>query len=104
MQFLVIAYDGKDNEALERRLRARPAHIALGDEMRAAGTLLFATAILDDTGKMVGSMLVGDFPNRKALDGWLDIEPYVTGDVWEEIEIQRCQVGPSFESTLRRSS
>lgn len=33
MQFLVIGKDGKDEDARARRLGARPAHIALGDEL-----------------------------------------------------------------------
>ena len=56
----------------------------------------FATAILDDAEKMVGSMLVGDFADRAALDKWLEVEPYVTQNVWKKIEIQLCKVGPSF--------
>jgi uncharacterized protein len=77
-------------------MAARPAHIALGDKLRSAGQLLFATAILDDSDRMIGSMVVVDFENRAELDRWLSIEPYVTGKVWEQIKIQPCKVGPSF--------
>lgn len=96
MQFLVIAYDGKDDQAQARRLRAREAHLALGDEMAAAGRHLFGTAILDDAGRMTGSMLVVDFASRAQLDAWLAAEPYVVGDVWREVEVTPCRVGPSF--------
>jgi hypothetical protein len=34
MQFLILAYDGKDSEALSRRMAARTAHIELGDRLR----------------------------------------------------------------------
>lgn len=34
MQFLVIAYDGKDEKAQERRGNARKKHIELGDKLR----------------------------------------------------------------------
>ncbi len=97
MQYLLIAYDGKDEEALSRRMAARPAHIALGDKLRDQGTLLFGTAILDQEGKMIGSMFVGEFADRSEVDEWLKIEPYITGKVWEQVEIQPCRVGPSFE-------
>ncbi|HSA51406.1 MAG TPA: YciI family protein [Yinghuangia sp.] len=97
MQYLVIAYDGKDDGALDRRLRVREAHLRLGDEMAAAGRHLFGTAILDDEGRMIGSMLVVDYASRAELDAWLAQEPYVVGDVWREIEIKPCRVGPSFQ-------
>ena len=96
MQFLILAYDGKDSEALSRRMAARTAHIELGDRLRDEGHLHFATAILDDSGTMIGSMLVAEYESREELDAWLKIEPYVTGSVWETIEVRPCRVGPSF--------
>lgn len=96
MQFLILAYDGTDAGALERRMAARPAHISLGDQLRDAGKLLFGTAILDDTGKMIGSMFVAEYDSREELDQWLKIEPYVTQGVWENIQVSPCRVGPSF--------
>ncbi len=96
MQFLVIGYDGKDSQALERRLAVREDHLAMGDKMRDAGTMLYGAAILDEEGKMVGSAIICDFKSRKELDEWLEIEPYVTGNVWQEIKIENCRVGPSF--------
>jgi uncharacterized protein YciI len=77
-------------------MAARPAHVELGDRLRDAGHLLYGTAILDDSGKMIGSMLVAEYDTRQQLEEWLKIEPYVTGDVWRSIEIKPCKVGPSF--------
>ncbi|MCO6005301.1 YciI family protein [Actinoallomurus purpureus] len=96
MQFLLVAYDGTDDQAIERRLRARAKHVALGDEMVASGQMLYGTAILDDHGKMIGSMVVLDFPAREDLDAWLAVEPYMVGDVWKKVEVRPCRVGPSF--------
>ncbi len=96
MQYLILAYDFKDKEALQRRLNAREAHISLGDQMRREGKLLFGVAILNDEGTMIGSMLIGEFEDREQLDAWLTIEPYVTGKVWETCEVKPCKVGPSF--------
>lgn len=95
MQFMVLAYDGTDSQALERRLQARAAHIALGNKFRASGNMLLGVALLEDE-KMIGSMLVVDFPSREDVEKWLAIEPYVTGEVWKKIEITPCKVGPSF--------
>jgi uncharacterized protein YciI len=101
VQFLLTAHDGKDEGALGRRLAVREQHIALGDEMVAVGQMLYGTAILDDAGRMIGSMMVLDFPGRAELEAWLAREPYVTGDVWREIDVQPCRVGPSFAGLHR---
>lgn len=96
MQFLVTAYDGIDEKATERRLAARGNHLALVESMFKQGTNLYAVAITDDTDKMIGSVLIVDFPSRSELDEWLKIEPYVLGNVWDKIEIKPCKVGPIF--------
>ena len=94
MQFLTIARDYAD--ALDRRMAVREEHIARGDEMRDRGELLFAVAILDEDSKMIGSLMVLDMASRQKVDEWLKSEPYVTGNVWESIEVLPCRVGPSF--------
>lgn len=92
MQFLVIGKDGTDEKAKERRLAARAEHIAMGDKLLASGNMWYGAALWDDKNKMIGSMLVMDFPSRKELEEWLEEEPYVTEKVWESIEISRCNV------------
>lgn len=92
MQFLVIGRDGKDEEAMARRLAVREAHLALGDKMEAEGSRWYGCVMLDDDGKMIGSMAVMDFPSKKELQKWLDAEPYVTGGVWKEVEVTPCNV------------
>lgn len=87
MQFLVIARDGTDAGALERRMAARGLHFTRLPAMLEAGEMLMGGAILDDHGKMIGSTALVDFPDRAALDRWLAEEPYVTGDVWRDIEV-----------------
>ncbi|MBU1700389.1 MAG: hypothetical protein KJ970_08580 [Candidatus Eisenbacteria bacterium] len=95
MQFIVIAYDGTDDQALERRLASREIHLEQAKEMFKSGKWLYAAGILDDGGKMVGSMIICDFPSRAELqEEWLNHEPYVIGDVWDRIEINRAQVPP----------
>lgn len=96
MQYLILGYDGTDEQALDRRLAVRADHIALGDKMRDAGQMLYGAAILDDSGKMVGSVLICEFDSRTQLDEWLKAEPYVTGNVWQKIDVSQCRVGPSF--------
>ena len=98
MQFLILGYDGIDPQAIDRRLAVRDAHIALGDKLRDSGNLLYGVAMLTDEGKMCGSVLVAEFESRIALDQWLAIEPYITGKVWERVEVVPCKVGPSFQN------
>lgn len=95
MHFVVVAYDGTDEGALERRLAVREEHLKEAGEMFAAGRWLFAAGLLDDDGKMMGSIFVCDFPDREELqEKWLDSEPYVTGNVWEKIAVHRAWVPP----------
>lgn len=88
MQFLLTAYDGEDAEAPDRRMRVREEHLQKIDELKKTGEFLFGGAILNDDGKMIGSMIVYEFPDRAALDEKLKNEPYVTESVWKKIEIK----------------
>ncbi|MEU7767128.1 YciI family protein [Nocardia sp. NPDC049190] len=96
MQFMLLGFDGTDADAQARRMAVRAEHLALGDKLVAEGKMLYGTALLDDSGAMIGSMLVLEFDSRGEVDEWLAIEPYMTGDVWRRIEIRPVRVGPSF--------
>ena len=88
MQFILLAYDGTDTQALERRMKVREEHLGKIDILKKTGEFLCGGAILDDDGKMIGSMIVYDYPDRQALDQMLKNEPYFTENVWEKIEIR----------------
>ena len=88
MQFLIIAYDGTDSEAQGRRSAARPAHIDKAQALLAGGHVLIGGAILNEKEEMIGSSLVMEFESREALDQWLQNDPYVTGNVWQDITVQ----------------
>jgi hypothetical protein len=88
MQFLLIAYDGTDPGSTERRLKARGRHLEKISGLKSRGEFLFGGAILDEGGKMIGSMIVYDFPDRLSLDARLKEEPYFTEGVWKKVEIQ----------------
>lgn len=93
MQFVIVAYDGKDKSALKRRMTVREDHLKFADEMFEKGKWLYASALLDDDGNMNGSMIVCDFESKESLEEeWFDKEPYILGDVWEEITISRAKV------------
>lgn len=95
MQFLVIGRDGMDEQALARRMAARDHHLTLAQQMKDKGELLYAAALLDEDGRMTGSAMIVAFEDRSTLDAWLEIEPYLTGDVWRSVEVTPCAV-PAF--------
>ena len=88
MQFVIKAYDGEG--MLDKRMEVRPRHLEGMEKMR--NHVICAGGLLDDEGKMKGSLLVMEFQNRKELDEYLAHEPYVVEHVWENIEIERMNV------------
>ena len=88
MQYMIKALDGKDK--LTKRMEVRPRHLAgmekLGDHIICAGGLL------DEEGKMKGSVLILDFPSRVDLDAYLAAEPYIVEQVWEKVEVETMNV------------
>jgi uncharacterized protein len=88
MQFLLIAYDGTDPDALNLRLKVREEHFAKIAVLKKSGEFVFGGAILDESGKMIGSMILYDFPDRQSMDQKLKEEPYIINGVWKKITIQ----------------
>lgn len=87
-QFVIRAYDGEG--MLDRRMEVRPRHLE-GME-RIKQHVVCAGGLLDDEGKMKGSMIVIEFESRQELDEYLANEPYVQEHVWEKIEVGRINV------------
>ena len=88
MQFLVKAYDGEN--MLDKRMEVRPRHL---EGMKQLGKqIICAGGLLDDEGRMKGSALVLEFPDRAALDEYLENEPYVAEGVWQRIEVEQMNV------------
>jgi uncharacterized protein len=96
MQWLIIARDGSDEGAPERRQAARPAHLENAARLQEQGHLLIGGALLDEDGRMIGSAAVAQFATREDLDAWLRTDPYVTGGVWQEIEVIPYRVAPHY--------
>jgi len=86
-QFIIIAQDYKDSEALNRRLAARPAHLERMKEEKAKGVFIIGGARLNEAGNMFGSMLIVDLPNQEEVKEWVAVDPYLTNNVWETVEI-----------------
>jgi uncharacterized protein YciI len=87
MQFLLIAHDGTDKDARKRRAEIRPEHLRRIKVLKDRGEFLFGGAILDESGNMVGSMILYEMHDKQTLNERLKDEPYVYGGVWSKIEI-----------------
>ena len=88
MQFIITAYDGEG--MLAKRMEVRPRHLD-GIE-RIKENVICAGGLLDDKGKMKGSVLIMEYENREQLDEYLANEPYVQEKVWQKIEVERMNV------------
>ncbi len=96
MQFVLIAEDGKDPDALNRRMAAREKHAALAKTMKEKGQVRYGAVMLDGKATMAGSVYIYEFPTRADLDAFLKTEPYVMGNVWKDIRIEECKISPLF--------
>ena len=96
MHYLIIAHDGSDEKALERRLAAREKHLASMSKLISEKKALYGAALIDDTGAMKGSILIMDFPSQDDLEHYLATEPYITGKVWQQVEVKPCKVPEIF--------
>ena len=91
-QFVVIAKDGKDADALPRRMNVRPEHLEGIKALKANGNYCMAGAILDDEGKMCGSVMILQFETDEQFQEWYNNEPYVKAGVWQSIEVNPFRV------------
>ena len=87
IRFVVMAWDGDDPDAKERRAAVRPVHLENIQPFVDDGHVLVGGAMLDDQGDMIGSTLVVEFDSRADLDAWITADPYVTGGVWDQVEV-----------------
>ena len=88
MQFMIKALDGPD--MLEKRMSVRPRH--LENMAGVKGKVICAGGLLDDAGKMKGSLMVMEFESKSFLDEYLASEPYIIEGVWEKVEVEPMNV------------
>lgn len=88
MQFIIRAYDGEGMQ--DKRMEVRPRHLEGIEKVREH--VICAGGLLDEEGKMKGSVLIMEYENREQLDDYLAHEPYVQEKVWEKIEVERMNV------------
>ena len=91
-QYIVTGYDYTDEGALERRMSVRPHHLDAAKETKESGNYIMGGAILNDEGKMIGSVMILQFETEEELEAWKKREPYITQKIWESIDIKPFRV------------
>jgi uncharacterized protein YciI len=91
-QYLIIANDGKDDGALDRRKEVRPLHLAGAKKLKETSNFVIGGAMLDDDGNMRGSIMIVQFETKDDFQKWYDNEPYITQGVWKTIEVKPFRV------------
>ena len=92
MLYTIISQDKPGS--LDRRLQARPAHLARLEALRSDARLILAGPhpAIDspDPGAagFTGSLVVAEFDSLEAARAWADADPYVAADVYERIIVK----------------
>ncbi|KAA8731833.1 hypothetical protein F4V57_11330 [Acinetobacter qingfengensis] len=91
MPFFVVQCIDHD-DVLQKRLDARPAHLARLQTLHEQGHILAAGPIpkdINDPAKgFYGSTIIVEFDSREALDQWLADEPYVHAGVYKQVDVK----------------
>lgn len=71
-------------------MKVRPRHLQNLSQVK--GKILCAGGVLDEAGKMKGSVMVIDFASRELLDEYLKSEPYILENVWEKVTAEPMNI------------
>ena len=92
MWYAIEGFDGAD--VLQKRLAARPEHLARLTALRDEGRLLLAgpcPAIdAEDPGPagFSGSIVIADFGSLEDARAWADADPYVAAGVYTRVDVR----------------
>lgn len=92
MYYMIYAQDIENS--LDKRMAARPAHIARLKVLASEERLLIAgpTPSIDseEPGEagFSGSLVVAEFDNLEAAKAWADADPYVGAGVYEKVTVK----------------
>lgn len=92
MYYAIMAEDGVDS--LERRKRARSAHLERLEALKREGRLLLAgplpAADTSEPGEagFTGSLVVAEFESLAAARSWADADPYVEAGVYKNVTVK----------------
>jgi len=92
MWYAIMCEDVADS--LQKRLGARPAHVARLEELKRQGRLLLAGPLpaidAEDPGAagFTGSLIVADFPSLADAQAWADADPYTGAGVFAGVTVR----------------
>ncbi len=92
MLYAIIAEDNENS--LEKRLAARPDHIARLQTLVDAGRIVIAgphPAIDSEdpgTNGFTGSLIVAEFDSLDAAKQWADADPYIKAGVYKNVTVK----------------
>jgi len=92
MWYAIVGQDSPGS--LDKRLSARPAHVARLQELQSAGRLLlagpFPAVDAADPGPagFTGSLIVAEFPTLPDAEVWARTDPYVDAGVYAQVTIK----------------
>jgi uncharacterized protein len=92
MWYAIVGHDTPNS--LDKRVAARPAHVARLQALQAEGRLLLAgpfpavDAIDPGTAGFTGSLIVADFTSLQAAQEWANADPYVAAGVYASVDIK----------------
>lgn len=92
MLYAIISQDMSNS--LEKRLSARPAHLARLTTLKEQGRLILAgphPAIdSEDPAEagFTGSLVVAEFDSLEAAKAWADADPYIDAGVYEKVLVK----------------
>jgi uncharacterized protein len=92
MWYAIIGQDVPNT--LDKRMAARPAHVARLQELQRQGRILlagpFPAVDAEDPGTagFSGSLIVAEFTSLSAAQDWAKADPYVTSGIYEEVSVR----------------
>jgi uncharacterized protein YciI len=92
MWFVIIAEDHPGS--LDKRLAARPEHLARLDALQNEGRMLLAgpfPAIESENpgpAGFTGSLIIAEFPSQAEAEAWAQADPYVAAGVYAGVVIK----------------
>lgn len=87
MLYLILAHDGTDPEAPQRRQAVRDQHLAAARQASEAGALKLGGAILDASGAMIGSALIVEAASEEEARAFVAQDIYTRAGVWQRFEV-----------------
>jgi uncharacterized protein len=91
-QYVIIAHDGNDADAMNRRLNTRPSHLQTARSLKEKKQFIIGGAMLNEQQQMKGSVMIVEFDNEEQLQQWMKTEPYIVNNVWKEITVSLFKV------------